>query len=202
MSSDTTYQNDSAENAESSDATSITTGPDDGSTIEMQQVDREIFDSPKTYYNTEAEYAPVYDEGSITEAVNDLHVAQRPDDKTNIDDSVIAEIPPHDATNETPTVHTRQQSTKKSRKVPSFYDDQLYSMVGPGDRTSSNGSHDDTISSSPSLSNKKRPKKKIKECLKCGIPSVLVFLTTIGVAIILHHFGMFPNINTTVKPGR
>ena len=74
-------------------------------------------------------------------------------------------------------------------------------MVGPGDRTS-NGSRYDKTPSSPSLTKKQRSKNKMKQCLKCGIPSILVFLAAVGVGITLHHFGMIPKMINIVTPGR
>ena len=193
MSDDTTYQNTSAENAEVNDETTNTTGPEGGATRVLQQVDGENFDKHRIYYNTAAEYAPIDEEESGTVAADNVHVNKQADEKTDRDGNDTAEITLNDATNVTPTENIRKHSTKKTRKVPSFYDDQLYSMVGPGDRTS-NGSRYDKTPSSPSPPKKQRQKNKMKQCLKCGIPSVLVFFTTVGLGFTLHHFGMIPKI--------
>ena len=201
MSYDTTYQNTSAENAVVKDETSNTTGLGGGTTCVLQQVDGENFDNHRVYYNTAAEYAPIDEEESGTVAADNLHVNKQADEKTDRAGNDTTEITLNDATNETPTENIRKKSTKKARTVPSFYDDQLYSMVGPGDRTS-NGSRYDKTPSSPSLTKKQRSKNKMKQCLKCGIPSVLVFLTTVGVGITLHHFGMIPKMMSIVTPGR
>ena len=197
----TMYQNTSAENAEVNDETKNTTGPEGGTTRVLQQVDGENFDKHRIYYNTAAEYAPIDEEESGTVAADNVDVNQQAGENTDRDGNGTAEITLNDAPNEAPAENIRKHSTKKTRKVPSFYDDQLYSMVGPGDRTS-NGSRYDKTPSSPSLTKKQRSKNKMKQCLKCGIPSVLVFLTTVGVGITLHHFGMIPKMINIVTPGR
>ena len=201
MSDDTTYQNTSAENVEVNDEIKNTTGPEGGTTRVLQQVDGENFDKHRVYYNTAAEYAPIDEEESDTVAANNVHVNKQADDKRDRDGNDTTDITSNHATNETPTENIRKYSAKKTRKVPSFYDDQLYSMVGPGDRTS-NGSRYDKTPSSPSLPKKQRSKNKMKQCLKYGIPSLLVFLITVGVGITLHHFGMFPKMINIGTPGR
>ena len=201
MSDDTTYQNTSGENVEVNDTTSITRGREGGTALGLQQVDGENFDKNRTYYNTAAEYAPIDEGQSGTLAADNRDDNQRSDEKTARDGIDKSEITVNDATNESPSENIRKHSTKKSRKVPSLYDEQLYSMVGPGDRTS-NGSHYDKTPSSTSLAQKERPKNKTKEYLKCGIPSVLVFLFTVGVGITLHQFGMLPKITNIATPGR
>ena len=194
MSSNTTYQNISPENVEVGDKKSTTIGPEG------------IY---YTYYNTAAEYAPIAEEESGTVAADNAQVIQRPDENTGTDGSDTAKVPVNDAPPNQQTVNDDtlpddigKQSTKKSRKAPSFYDNEMYSMVGPEDNASSNGSQDDKASSRQSLSKKKRPKKKMKACLKYGIPTAMVFLTTIVVAVTLRHFGMFPNIIDMIIPGR
>ena len=166
MSDDTTYQNTSAENAEVNDETTNTTGHEGGTTCVLQQVDDESLDKHRKYYNTAAENAPIDEEESGTVVADTVHVNKQADEKTHRDGNDTAEITLNDATSETPTESIRKTSTKKTRNVPSFYDDQLYSMVGPGDRTSNDSRHDKTPSS-PSLPKKQRPKNKMKQCLKC-----------------------------------
>ena len=211
MSSDTTYQNISAEHAEVRDRKSTTIGPEGiyFTPSRTQQVDGENLDTHRTYYNTAAEYAPIDEEESGTVAADNAHVIQRPDENTGTDGSDTAKVPVNDAPPNQQTVNEdtlpddmRKQSTKKSQKAPSFYDDEMYSMVGPDDKASSNGSPDDKASFPQSLSKKKRPKKKMKACLKYGIPTAMVFLTTVVVAVTLRHFGMFPNIIDMIIPGR
>ena len=59
MSSDTTYQNTSAENAEVRDKNLSTIGPEGVKASHTQQVGGENLDTHRIYYNTACEYAPI-----------------------------------------------------------------------------------------------------------------------------------------------
>ena len=133
MSSNTTYQNISAENAEVRDEKSTTIGPEGVTPSRTQQVDGESLDRHWTYYNTAAEYAPIDEEESGTVAADNTHVIQRPDENTGTDGSDTAKVPVNDAPPNQQTVNDdtlpddmRQESTKQSRKDPSFYDYDMY----------------------------------------------------------------------------
>ena len=194
MSSAEVYYNTSAEYAEVSYDIPSSGGAGDGTNIQPLDVDRKKHDGNVTYYNTDAEYAEysndVPNEGANSDGQDIVsHDTDKRSNGSNSEDDVSDEL----STVTSPEI-IRQKTSKTTRKVPSLYDENMYSLAGLGDRESANGSQKTLEAQSSFKTKDKSEKKRMNACFRCGLPIALVLLSMVGVGVVLHQNKMFAGI--------
>ena len=194
MSSADTYYNTSAEYAEVSYDLSSTGGAGDEKTIPPTDVDHNNPDGNVTYYNIDSELAEYSNDAPNTamdSKEDDIasHDTEKHSNGSRAEDDVSDE--------ESTVTHSeiiRKNTSKTKRKVPSLYDENMYSLAGSGDKESINGSQHKPEPSSPSERKDKPRKQTMNACLRCRLPIALILLFVVGVGVILYHYKMFPEI--------